>query len=456
MTSFNTNLQSCRSAVVALASLSPRMDEGDVIGTLLAAPEDRLLDALLLQGSCRTVIDRIASADPALADRLCAREPLRSRLDRIRKVDEGIEGCLELLKELGLSLGISVYGIKGVASRRFYDKPEARELGDVDVMVRDAEQAWALTAAMLDVGYEYDERELPWIKRDTGAGIIYGQINLRYKEAGARPNIDLHYGGYSVRHCARLPFPGRSDEPGLAYYTRDENLGLVVGNAAGDHWVSTKDLNDLYLALNDPDVAWGRVLRDLASVGLLSFLGQMLRQLRDEFALVERSRLVLDGLIARCGREIPPPGAAKSWNRRLLSTCRHAGAVGMRESPVTAARNVWTAFRYYRRPMSLKIDDAQQPFRIDHLDARTCVLLVPTRVLAEHGVVASPQDGSATSTTDVVRASELAEGWLTLHRMCDGDAVRSARTCFVPTVYYRMGRKQASQALALADHVRDT
>jgi hypothetical protein len=431
------------------------MSENEAIDTLLAAPEDRLLDALLLQGSCRTVIDRVASADPALADRLRAREPLRSRLVRIRKVDEGIEGCLELLKELGLSLGIALYGIKGVASRRWYDKPETRELGDVDVMVKDAEEAWALTAAMLDAGYEYDERELPWIKRDPKAGTIYGQINLRYKEAGARPNVDLHYGGYSVRHCARLPLPHRSDEPGLACYTRNENLSLVVGNAAGDHWISTKDLNDLYLAINDAEVDWERVLSDLTSVGLLPFFGQMLRQLRDEFALVERSRLILDGLIARCGREIPPPGASKSWNRRLLATCRHAGAVGMRESPATAVRNVWTAFRYYRRPLNLEIDDEQQPFRLDHLDARTCVLLVPTRVLAEHGVVARRQDGSSVATTDLVRASALTEGWLKVHRMADGDAVRSARTCFVPTVYYRIGRGQASQALAFADRVDD-
>lgn len=442
--------QNLRGAVLALAALSPRTGGERALETVLGAQPAPLIDAILLQGSCRRVVDRIEAADSEFAARLRTDEALQSRLTRIEKVSAGIDGALELLHDTGSALGITVYGVKGVASRRWYAKPETRELGDVDVMVRSAQEAWALTAALLDAGYDYDERELPWIKADVRDGTVYGQLNLRATPAGSRPNIDLHFGGYSVRHCARLPFPYREDEPGLAYYSREENLSLVVGNAAGDHWVSTKDLNDLWLSLQE-DVDWQRVLKDLASVELLPFFGEMLRQLCDELVLDSRSQLLAEGLLSHCGREFPAVGTDKNWNRRLLATCRHAGAVGLRRSPREAARNVWTASRYYSRRMALEISDEAGPFRVGALDPRTCLLLVPTRLLAEHGAVPDRLVRHATAPRDLVApAPELPDGWLRLLGSASGDVVQSARTYFVPTVYYGVGADHAAQALALA------
>src|SRR5262249_20226475 len=162
-------------------------------------------------------------------------------------------------------------GIKGLSARAWYPEPAMRDVGDIDLMVAAIDDAVRLAAGVRRLGYTFERKELPWLKRWPDADLVYGQFNLKAIKLYALPNIDIHFGGSSVRPCGPHRIAPRDRGPGLSYYTAQDNIPLLVGNAAGDHQITTKDLNDILRCLEGEDVDWEHVCRELDDVALLPF-----------------------------------------------------------------------------------------------------------------------------------------------------------------------------------------
>lgn len=173
------------------------------------------------------------------------------------------------LHEECVSLGIAGYAIKGLAARRWYPEPHLRDFSDFDVWVQGDQEAWRLASWLRARGFAYDPGELPWYKKDERRGLLCGQIILQRPLGRTLVRFDIHFGAYSVRHCALVPLAVAEREPGLAFLPEGEgeNAALLVANAAGDHFVTIKDLNDLYLCHQRRDIDWAWVEALLEEAG---------------------------------------------------------------------------------------------------------------------------------------------------------------------------------------------
>ena len=222
-----------------------------------------------------------------------------------------------------------------------------------------------------------DRRELPWLKRDATSGALYGQILLTDPETG-HLGVDIHFGAYSVRHCTHLPI-AVPPEPGVHLITGADNVAAVVNNAAGDHFASMKDVNDLIMAARrSPDaVRRGAAVAQRAELG--GFLAILVRLLAATSAVGEL-RSVFAPLLAGAPAEPVPPLPEPSWTRRWTAVALHAFRVGRRTSVADGVRLAASAVRYYRQRLSLAIvaDGAPAPLA---LNEHTCVRLVPLELL---------------------------------------------------------------------------
>jgi hypothetical protein len=439
-------------AVAVLGSIKPTVPRERALATLCDYPADVAARELKLQGTSRHVLSIVATVAPEYAQRMGSDSVLSAHVERITAVAGGVDDCLALLGRIGRDVGITVWGIKGVSARRFYEEHDVvRDLTDVDVMVRTAEEGFALATALLDRGYWYDERELPWLKRDVDR-TLYGQINLQYETPDEQPNVDIHFGGYSVRHCGLIPVTAPKAEAGLACYSMQDNIPVMVANAAGDHWVSMKDLNDLYIALTARDVDWETIDHQLRDVGLRAFFAHALALLRASHALDPATAELVDERLhaARARPEWPRPGNQLSWQRRWAVTTIHATRLGRRQSAWRAAVCGVSAARYYRRPLHLRLRRGMPGVatRLPPLNNWTCARLVPAE-LVDRLWKLPPSPPGRFQTTDLIGGSTTGGGVVAI-RTAAGDLLKSARTVFVPTVYYGVDRRLASTALGLS------
>lgn len=435
-------------AVAAFGSLRPRLELDQAAAMLTQLPIDDVAQTVLAQGTARQVVRRLEAVAPDLARQLREQPAVTRHLARIDGVAAGRASCLELLDEILKRIGISAWGIKGVAALRWYQDPADRDLGDVDVMVSSVVDGFALTAELLAAGYDYDERELPWLKRDYD-GTLYGQANLRSEPPGARPNIDIHFGGYSVRHSGRLPVPVMPGSHGLSYYDMQSNLPMIVGNSAGDCWITVKDMNDLYLALSRTDeLDWPPLLESLREVRLLEFFNQMLRMLPRTHALEPATEELLARLTPLIGRsrEWPAPGPQRSTVRRSLTTTLHAARLGLRRSPWHALVQASTAARYYSGRLALRPRISNQRTDFPRLNNWTCIRLVPvTLVASKWNIAARP----STHTEDVIPGDH--SDTVTVIHTPSGDLLKAASTVFVPTVYGKLDTHLVATGAGLAE-----
>jgi Uncharacterised nucleotidyltransferase len=438
--------------VVQIGCLAPRGGSADCLRTL-SGYDPEYLAALLRRHKVRLRADRIlrSQSEPLL-------EPLRRSLEPYARVARyrlsAFDALIPELDRLGSDLEFAIFGIKGLAARRFYGGSADRDLGDADMFVATDSQAWTVASWFRSRGWSFDTKELPWLKVDQDSGLAYGQIRLvqdRSVEAGG-VFADIHYGGYSVRHCGLYRLRELPLIPGWHEVAPQTNFVLAVANAAGDDFITLKDLNDLFLVLREGRVELDVAMDDLRAVGLDRFVAVMVRRLAELFDMSAIPPGRAEGL-SNLGRSEPvPPLEAADRGMRLRVTVRHSFEVGRRHSYLRGVRAALTGYRYYVSGLRLRIGPSWRirP-RVPHLNSWTCIRLMPASGLANRGPYRRRSPGAS-------RDSRLK----TVSRLGAVRFVRTGRSVltiaggevFVPTVYFRLSAAVVADAAALRAKVQ--
>jgi hypothetical protein len=390
--------------LIALAHVAPAWSPADAVDAALADP-DRAVDMLLRHRVVTAGELRLSGRVPGVSE-------WADRYALLRKL------LVESWAELGAGvaeLGLPVAGIKGLATRGLYPDSTVRDVGDLDVMVNDADEAWRLAGWLRARGYDWYEKELPWLKGDLATGEVYGQVAVR-KYVGPVPlRVDVHFAGYSVRHCRRAPCPVSGT--GLHHWEPAENLPLLLGNAAGDYVIRLKDVNDVTLMLEaEPRLDWEPALARVRAVGLDRFWNALVDEVLRTGALSERARALATELRFDGVRPERAPLGDRNWSRRCRATVADAFRSG--SGPAQKMRRAWGGWRYYRRPLELRVTDrcrhgGGNAGLLDHLRNDVCVRLVPTRMVRERSgstrtpVRLEPEAGSLVPGTRTLRQQVL-------------------------------------------------
>jgi len=343
---------------------------------------------------------------------------------------------LELLKAVGREASAEMSLIKGLASQRLYDEPRRRHIGDFDVYVATVKEAWSCAVALLARGFDFAPGELPWFKRDDD--VTYGQIRLGRLDKDLW--IDIHFGYYSVRNCARLEV---SAPAGDGAVPAEENIPMMVANAAGDCFTTLKDLNDLYLAVTVGGVDWDDARRRIRSARLDGYFNGMLKRLETLFDLGDRRSAVRELRFPRA-YEPRPSLLQPSWTGRCLLTTWHTWRVTAR-SPLRR-RGIITreAWRYYRRPLAAPLVTKTAPavrLRPETLTSWICVRAVPVEILG-----LSPQSPPWEKGNIAQAGWQITDG-VEVVSLDDMDILIADGKVLIPTVYGSISERQVNAAL---------
>jgi hypothetical protein len=332
---------------------------------------------------------------------------------------------------------VTWWTMKGFSFRPLYPEGKVRDVGDLDVLVGDLDQAWRLARRLREDGYIYLDVELPWFKRDVRTGELYGQIRLTTPNRD-RLSIDIHAGPYSIRHCGLMPLRRTTEGQGspggpLAF---EDDMCAVVANAAGDCFITAKMINDLLLCLDrSPDVRY--LHETLGSGGLLPFFVTCLDRLKAWCALTPEQAERLAALYPAVAAEPVPPLDRADPAERCEVTVEHARETAVRAlglSPEQAAAVAVSARAAYGKdhPLQLVPDAQAQPVDWDGLNNWTCVRLVPAELAVAQA--ASQDTAMARRVTEPVALSEqmVREGTGT------DSVVRAIGDTFVPTVDFAL------------------
>lgn len=437
--------------VVQIGCLAPR-GGADCLGAL-SGYDPEYLAALLRRHKVRLRAERIlrSQSDPLL-------EPLRRSLEPYARVARyrlaAFDALIPELDRLASELEFAIFGIKGLAARRLYGGSSDRDVGDADIFVCTDSQAWTVASWLRSRGWSFDAKELPWLKVDQDSGLAYGQIRLvqdRSVEAGG-VFADIHYGGYSVRHCGLYRLRDLPPAPGWHEVAPQTNFVLAVANAAGDDFITLKDLNDLFLVLREGRVELDAAMDDLRDVRLAKFVAVMACRLAELFDM-SAIRPGLAESLSNLGRSEPmPPLEAADRGMRLRVTVRHSFEVGRKHSYLRGARAALTGYRYYVSGLRLRIGRSWRirP-RAPHLNSWTCIRLVPASGLADGGPHGRrPPDASRDSGLKMV--SRL--GAVRFVRARRGVLIVVGGEVFVPTVYFRLSAAVVADAAVLRAKVQ--
>lgn len=434
--------------VVMLGALEP-LEAPTVSAVRAAGP--RALEILQWQKSLALAGERLGRLAEQTGDAVVARlhGAVADAADAGRRRAAALAEADARVVELAAT---QTYLMKGLAFQTWYADPAHRHVGDLDLWIPDVDGAWALTAALRRDGWTYQDSELPWLKRDLRSGELYGQIRL-WAGTERRPDVyvDIHYGPfYSVRHCGVMrlapPRPGRILDPA-------DNLAAMVGNAANDHFVTVKDVNDLYLALGRDDVDWDRFVSLVRSAEVERFLVRLVERLR-RIQRLDQARL--DRLRAlglpRRGEHPAPSLVGWSVPRRWLVTVAHAARTAHRTPGLSVPRTAGTAAYHYARTLPLRVvDSVRRPVRAGDADNATCVRLVPYAQVAGTVPTGGP-DGSAPPAVRPLVGSRSVEVGSAPH----GDVIRCGTDVFLPTVNYAVDRRVVRAGDALrATRIQD-
>ncbi len=436
--------------LLSLGTLSSRVPRDDAIRALEQTEAQQAAD-FFRRHKVRTLADRKLAEIPtenASAVRSALSQSVRFISGRLQLVPM----VIEQLDRAGRELDIAVVGIKGLAARQYYPDQAIREIGDWDVYVDSERAAWALAGWLRRRGFDYDEQELPWFKRDRENGRLYGQVRLGRLVNGVKVSVDVHFGGYSVRHCGLLQVRMPLDQPGWHLADRAQNLVMGVANAAGDQFITAKDLNDLMLALDDPTLDWTPIRAGISSAGLQGFFTRMLDRVHEIGDLSPEASDRAKAAAFRDSSEPLPPIWAQDDVLRRKVTVRHAYRLGRRHSLRRGAVAAMTASRYYRADLKVRVIRRRGRSTLPKASPWTCVRLVPVRLAARLGglTASSSADASLHPRPTVVGRSELsANSSIQCVRTPSGDLVEAAGELFLPTVYYKVSANLTDAAVAL-------
>jgi hypothetical protein len=429
--------------VLSVGSVSPRYSVDESVRAIEELGVEPAVQLLRRHKVRVLAAERLRQRPDSATARACL-EQLRPDLDRQARSREQLPITLGAVRSAAAELGIPVVVFKGVAAREWYADATWRDFGDLDLFVRSWSDARRLAERLRTAdGFVLDTSELPWLKRAAATGDLYGQILLTDPETG-HLGVDIHFGAYSVRHCTHLPI-GVPAEPGVHFSADADNVAAVVNNAAGDHFASMKDVNDLITAgwRSPEEFGSGVAIARRAELG--AFLAILVRMLAATSAVGEL-RSLFAPLLAGAPAEPVPPIPAPSWTRRWTAVALHAFRVGRRTSVVDGIRLGAGAARYYRRRLSLAIVPDGGPPPLLRLDEHTCVRLVPLDLLTARDDAGDP--GAPVGTPGRPRPLD---DELEVVPTPAGEVVRVGREVYVPTVFYQVPRDLVRSAAALRD-----
>lgn len=429
--------------VLSAGSVSPRYPLADSVAAIEQLGGERAA-ALLRRHKVRVLAaERLAGHAGSAAVRDCLAR-LQPDLDKLARSRAQLPLTLEMVRSAGVEVGVPVGVIKGVAAREWYDEVTHRDFGDLDLHVRSWSDARRLAERLRSRdGLVLDRRELPWLKRDATSGELYGQILLTDPATG-HLGVDIHFGAYSVRHCTHLPI-AVPPEPGVHLLTGGDNVAAVINNAAGDHFASMKDVNDLITAARRSPAEFSAGVASARRAELAGFLAILVRLVAATSAVPDL-RPVLEPLLAGAPAEPVPPLPGPSWTRRWTAVGLHAFRVGRRTSVLRGLRLGAGAVGYYRKRLSLAIVPAGPPGPPAplRLSEDSCVRLVPLELLEERD-----DAGDLSGAAGPTGAPRWIDDELAAVPTAAGDVVRVGRDIYVPTVFYQVPRELVRAAVAV-------
>ncbi|MFD5315831.1 hypothetical protein [Streptomyces sp. NPDC127098] len=388
------------------------------------------------------------------------RRCLDTMAEKVRDLERAhgvLDENMKRLHGIAVDLGIEIFGGKGLGANVGYEDRTVRDFNDIDLFVRTCADGWRVSRILREeFGYVYQDNELPWFKYDEDEDLLYGQINL-VAPAGSPDflNVDIHFGDYSVRHCARL---GLTDTlpfspPGLHIVAPEENLACIVNNAAGDYFVTAKDTNDLLTALSRPSFAADRLTARLRRAHLQGFFGYLVTTLRASSALTAQQETALLALRPARTLEPSPLPDRPDWSRRCIGTTVHAFSTGRARGLLPAVRLAADAFSYYRRRLTLSVvqPEHETSIRPVSFNPWTCVRLVPVdlaRSLLPDDVSSPPSAPAAAGAGAGVRMAEDPD--IERFDTASGSYLRVGEEFFVATVSYELSRGVIARVVAAA------
>jgi hypothetical protein len=421
-----------------MASVSPLADPAAAIDRLATHSSEVVANSLVRQRVLRQSLALIDDRAPLLGEQIRTVGIVKWRLPIVSTVGMRFSATVALIGRHITELEIPVWLIKGSASRSLYADPESREMGDVDIMVRSASEAFQLAGRLVATGYGFASGELPWMKVTAGS-VPFGGLNLRHRSPESWPNIDIHYGGYPVMHGAVLP-PPNGNSPGVTLPDAAENLAYLVANAANDYAITAKDLNDITLALSDETTDWQRLLGRLQASDIDSFFGVLLDRINLVSRLPPQGHTRLGVLRRQCRRLPVWPATELSWKdhwrRRWLAHVEHAFRHARRRSLVHALRVAWSAARFHWTPVGTEVVAGKRRARprLRKMNQWTVTWLVPLATVTDPAVQWGSVEVSSPGLSAALPSRPLwvAPKDLTIASTRFGDVILSTAGTFIP------------------------
>jgi hypothetical protein len=365
--------------ILAPGTLGAAMDPNHYRSIIGSHPIEEIVDTLRINKVLAVVrknLTPIAAEFPELFPALDA------ALERPDARFANLASTWELVQEVARAADATVRAMKGASARWWYQDPSVRHLGDIDLWVPDIRSAFAMADELIREGWNYRAQELPWVKTDP-TGREYGVVNLRPPH-WSRHHIDIHFGSYSALHCASIPIsPHQAQTTGWPRTSSEETLACMVANAAGDGFITLKDVNDLFACATSGQPDWSATRTLLESAGLSSFAARI----AEVVGVIYDAHPAAAIVSAELGRVSPadaPFGRIASNRERVRSTVRHAWRFGKRTSFANAVHMSTTAARYYTANLTLRAGTSlTSRWSLPKPRHWSCVRLVPVSVLTE-------------------------------------------------------------------------
>jgi hypothetical protein len=402
--------------VLQLGALAPREDPGRAIDAVVHVGADRAAELLRRHKVVDLALARLTAPGVDAGDfsgRLAAAgERAIAMRERYAEVEQRLE-------EGVAASDVAVYRMKGSLMRELYPEPALRHAGDLDVFVKTDAEAWELADALRARGAEFSLTEPPWVKLTT-AGVAYGNIPVIVNVRDLAVAIDIHYGRYSVRHAASIECP--TTESPFRSLSLEANVAAMLANAAGDCFVTQKDLNDL-VAADRHGVDWDEAGSLIRGAGLAAFASVAARRAVDTMEVSDRLRNFERSIRSILRHVDAPPLREPSWRLRWLQTCVHSASLpGLARHRL---RRTASAAIYYWPRFSLHLTERDRGQRTP--TEVTCVRYAP---------VPGPRRAGGPDEQSLTKVGHFGVVELWRHHEFRVPLARGGGDWFVPTVFY--------------------
>jgi hypothetical protein len=208
-------------------------------------------------------------------------------IDAIHPAVENNSTRVELLKialqDLSEALpSIPVVGLKGICVEDLYnERTGERMLADADIFVQ-LENLWELLATLIRRGYSVDKLRLGHYKMYRGNPDLpqtYG-ICPTTKESDNGPiYLDIHIGAFPS--CGEGLIPISKDDlfcqNGIWFPKLEKTISIFLAHIIRQGFCRLRDINDLYLLLQQPEIKYATLTQGLQSEHLEEIFKAMLR-----------------------------------------------------------------------------------------------------------------------------------------------------------------------------------